>query len=111
MDDEASLKEKARDIWQGYRVKGAHPALQEWIQKARLTEVRALVSVANQIETKLSGIPNAIRFRAFNGLAEAINGQARTLKVRARVFRSKERFKRTVLFNYGGLPMSPDPHK
>ncbi|WP_328188186.1 ISL3 family transposase [Marinobacter sp. OP 3.4] len=104
------LKEKARDIWQGYRVKGARAAWQEWIHMARQTEVRALASAANQIETKLFGILNAMRFRASNGLAEAINGQVRTLKVRARGFRSKDRFKRAILFHYGGLPMAPDPH-
>ncbi|MCK7569196.1 MULTISPECIES: ISL3 family transposase [Marinobacter] len=104
------LKEKARDIWQGYRVKGARSAWLEWVQMARLTEVRALASAANQIETKLFGILNAMRFRASNGLAEAINGQIRTLKVRSRGFRSKERFKRAILFHYGGLPMAPNPH-
>jgi len=104
------LKEKARDIWQGYRVKGARAAWQEWIHMARLTEVRALTSTANQIETKLFGILNAMRFRASNGLAEAINGQVRALKVRSRGFRSKERFKRAILFHYGGLPMAPNPH-
>jgi len=104
------LKEKARDIWQGYRVKGARAAWQEWIHMARLTDVRALASAANQIETKLFGILNAMRFRASNGLAEAINGQVRTLKVRARGFRSKARFKRAILFHYGGLPMAPNPH-
>lgn len=105
------LKEKARDIWQGYRVKGARAAWQEWIYMARLTDVRALASAANQIETKLFGILNAMRFHASNGLAEAINGQVRTLKVRARGFRSKERFKRAILFHYGGLPMAPNPHR
>ncbi|WP_345799766.1 transposase [Marinobacter bryozoorum] len=29
------LKEKARDIWRGYRVKGARAAWQEWIQSKR----------------------------------------------------------------------------
>lgn len=105
------LKEKARDIWQGYRVKGARMAWQEWIHMARVTKVRALASAADQIEIKLFGILNAMRFKASNGLAEAINGQIRALKVRARGFRSKERFKRAILFHYGGLPMAPDPHK
>jgi len=105
------LKEKARDIWRGYRVKGARAAWKEWIHMARLTEVRALSSTANQIETKLFGILNAMRFRASNALAEAINGQVRALKVRSRGFRNKERFKRAILFHYGGLPMAPDPHR
>lgn len=105
------LKEKARDIWRGYRVKGARAAWQEWIHMARLTEVRALSATADQIETKLFGILNAMRFRASNALAEAINGQVRALKVRSRGFRNKERFKRAILFHYGGLPMAPNPHR
>lgn len=104
------LKEKARDIWKGYRVKGARSAWNDWIQMARLTDVRALISVAAQIEVKLFGILNAMRFRASNGLAEALNGQVRALKVRSRGFRSKERFKRAILFHYGGLHMAPNPH-
>ncbi|WP_413774392.1 hypothetical protein [Marinobacter sp. AN1] len=51
-----------------------------------------------------------MRFRASGGLAEAINGQVRALKVRSWGFRRKERFKRAILFHYGGLPMAPDPH-
>ncbi|SET76293.1 Transposase [Marinobacter segnicrescens] len=76
----------------------------------RLTEVRGLASGAIQIETKLFGILNAMRFRASGGLAEAINGQVRALKMRSWGFRRKERFKRAILFHYGGLPMAPDPH-
>ncbi len=104
------LKEKARDIWRGYRVKGARAAWKDWIELARATEVRALVTAASQIEQKLFGILNAMRFRASNGLAEAINGQVRALKMRSRGFRNKERFKRAILFHYGGLNMAPNPH-
>lgn len=104
------LKEKARDIWKGYRVKGARAAWNDWIELARATEVRALVTAASQIEQKLFGILNAMRFRASNGLAEAINGQVRALKMRSRGFRNKERFKRAILFHYGGLNMAPNPH-
>lgn len=89
----------------GYRVKGARAAWQEWIHMVRLTDIRALTSAANQIETKLFGILNAMQLRA-----EVINGQARTLKVRAIGFRSKERFKRAILFHYGGLPVVSNPH-
>lgn len=105
------LKEKARDTWKSYRVKGARAAWHNWIAMARATEVRALVTAASQIESKLFGILNAMRFRASNGLAEALNGQIRILKVRARGYRSRERFKRAIMFHYGGLEMAPHPHK
>lgn len=74
-------------------MKGARAAWNDWIELARATEVRALVTAASQIEQKPFGILNAMCFRAFNGLAEAINNQIRALKVRSRGFRNKERFK------------------
>lgn len=52
--------------------KGARAGWQNWIQMALVTEIRALISMANQLEIKLFGILNAMRFRASNGLAEAI---------------------------------------
>ena len=105
------FKEKAREIWKGYRVKGARAAWNDWIQLAQLTGIRSLSALATQLEKRLFGILNAMRFRASNGLAEAINRQVQALKVRARGFRNKERFKRAILFHYGGLCMAPNPHE
>ncbi|WP_185269129.1 ISL3 family transposase [Halopseudomonas xiamenensis] len=105
------FKEKAREIWKGYRVKGARAAWNDWIQLAQLTGIRSLSALATQLEKRLFGILNAMRFRASNGLAEAINRQVQALKVRARGFRNKERFKRSILFHYGGLCMAPNPYE
>lgn len=101
------LKEKARDIWRKHRVKGARAAWEEWIAMAKATQVKALITAATQLHSKLYGILNAMRFRVSNGLAEAINGQVRILKVRAKGYRNKERFKRAILFHFGGLNMLP----
>lgn len=105
------LKEKARKIWKGNRVRGARAAWQEWIRLAKASDIRPMVTVAEQVEEKLWGILNAMRLRASNGLAEALNGKIRGLRVRAKGYRSKARFKTSILFHFGGLEMTPNPLK
>ncbi|MBJ7539714.1 transposase [Marinomonas sp. C1424] len=50
---------------------------------------------------------NAMRFQVSNALAEAINSKIRILRVKAYGYRNKERFKRAILFHFGGLAMEP----
>lgn len=105
------LKEKARKIWKGNRVRGARAAWQEWIRLAKASDIRPVVTVAEQVEEKLWGILNAMRLRVSNGLAEALNGKIRGLRNRAKGYRSKTRFKTAILFHFGGLEMTPNPLK
>ena len=60
------------------------------------------------IREHLWGIVNAIVLRATNGPAEGINSRIRTVKVRGRGFRSRERFANAILFHLGGLDLYPD---
>lgn len=101
------FKERARDIWKGNRVRGAKAAWKEWIGLAKASSIRPLVTVACQIEEHLWGILNAMRLQASNALAEAINSRVRLLRVRACGYRNKERFKRAILFHFGGLSLEP----
>lgn len=105
------LKEKARKIWKGNRVRGARGAWQEWIGLAKASGIRPIMTVAEQVEEKLWGILNAMRLKVSNALAEALNGKIRNLRVRAKGYRSKERFKTAILFHFGGLDMAPNPLK
>ena len=56
----------------------------------------------------LWGIVNAIILRATNGPAEGINSRIKTVKVRSRGFRNRERFANAILFHLGGLDLYPD---
>jgi transposase len=51
------------------------------------------------------GHPNAIRERASNASAEGLNSQIRAMRVKARGYRNKQRFKHAILFLYGKLDM------
>ncbi|MCE2398601.1 MAG: transposase, partial [Gemmatimonadetes bacterium] len=43
-----------------------------------------------------------------NGPAEGINSRIKTVKVRSRGFRNRERFANAILFHLGGLDLYPD---
>ncbi|RCU42864.1 ISL3 family transposase [Corallincola holothuriorum] len=101
------FKEKARDIWKGNRVRGAKAAWQEWIGLAKAAAIPALTVVAKQIEERLWGILNAMKHQVSNGRAEAINSKIRTMRVKAQGYRSKERYKRAIMFHFGGLDLAP----
>ena len=60
------------------------------------------------IRDHLWGIVNAIILRATNGPAEGINSRIKTVKVRSRGFRNRERFANAILFHLGGLDLYPD---
>ena len=61
-----------------------------------------------EIREHLWGIVNAIILRATNGPAEGINSRIKTVKVRSRGFRNRERFANAILFHLGGLDLYPD---
>ncbi len=101
------LKEKAREIWHtSYHLEQSAKSWQVWIQAARQTGITALRGVANQIDTRLWGILNAMRLRVSNARAEALNSQIRAMRVKARGYRNKVRFVRGILFHYGKLDMA-----
>ncbi|MCE8042348.1 hypothetical protein HOP60_09270 [Halomonas daqingensis] len=64
-------------------MRGARAGWQEWIQLAKASDIRPIVTVAEQVEEKLWGILNAMRLRACNRLAEALNGKIRRRGPRA----------------------------
>ncbi len=65
------------------------------------------------IRSHLRGIVNAVVLRVGNGPAEGINSRIKTVKVRSRGFRNRERFANAICFHLGGLdlyPHGPAPH-
>lgn len=100
-----TFKERARELW--YKPYTSHTGAKwkRWIAAAREAAIPALTRVATQIENRLWGILNAIRERASNARAEGLNSQIRAMRVKARGYRNKQRFKHAILFLYGQLDM------
>ena len=101
-----AIKEMARNLWhyvrRGWALKGWNRWL-SWAMRCRLEPVK---EAAKTIKNHLWGILNAIILRVSNGPAESVNSRIKTIKVRARGFRNKERFIDAIYFHLGGLDLS-----
>jgi len=69
--------------------------------------VHRKVTLASTIRDKLWGIVNAVYHQTSNAQPESINSRIKLVKTRARGFRNRERFKRTIYFYCGGLDLMP----
>jgi transposase len=102
-----ALKEYAMSLWH-YRTRGwAQRAWQRWLSWAMRSRLIPMKTVAHMIKDKLWGILNAIVHKADNAMAESVNSKIKALKMKARGYRNRERYKTAILFHYGGLSLHP----
>ncbi|ORM58793.1 ISL3 family transposase [Pantoea rodasii] len=101
-----ALKELARDIWNRPWNESRRTDWQRWIALAESSDVALMRNVAKTIRKRLYGILNAMRHGVSNGNAEALNSKIRLLRIKARGYRNRERFKLGVMFHYGKLNMA-----
>lgn len=102
-----SLREYAMSLW-NYSSKGwATQAWLRWYSWAIRSRLRPVKIAASMIKKNLWGIVNAIVMRAHNAMAESVNSKIKILKIRARGFRNRQRFKTAILFHHGGLSLHP----
>ena len=101
------LKEYAMSLWD-YQTRGwAQRAWKKWCTRALKSRLKPMIVVAKMIKENLWGIINAIVLNADNSMAESVNSRIKILKIKARGFRNKARFKTAILFHYGGLDLYP----
>ncbi|UXH99933.1 ISL3 family transposase [Photobacterium sp. TY1-4] len=101
-----ALKEQARLIWYGSSIRRAKDQWLEWLALVKASGIKPLITAATTVKKHLPAILNAMRLKASNGLAEAINAKIQYMKLRAKGFRNKERFKTAILFYFGRLDMA-----
>jgi transposase len=105
-----AIRQYAMDLWDYKYEKSALKAWAKWYSWAVRSQLKPIVTVAKSIKRHLWGIINSIIHNKSNGGAESINAKIKTLKVRAKGFKSVERFKIAILFHLGGLDLKPHPH-
>lgn len=102
-----AIKEVAMSLW-GYRSRGwALKAWQQWFHWAIRSRLAPIKIVARMINDNLWGILNAIVLDADNAMAESVNSKIKILKIKARGYRNRQRFKTAILFHFGGLNLQP----
>ena len=102
------LKEAAANLWNYRSRTWALAGWHRWLEWASDCDLEPVLKTARMIREHLWGIVNAIILRATNGPAEGINSRIKTVKVRSRGFRNRERFVNAILFHLGGLDLYPD---
>ncbi|TCO75049.1 ISL3 family transposase [Chromatocurvus halotolerans] len=102
-----AMKEFAAQLWhyqhRTWALKG-WKRLINWMVRSRLAPMK---KVAGTLKKSLWGIINAVILKADNSFAESINSRIKTVKVRARGFRNKQRFRNAIYFHLGGLELYP----
>lgn len=101
------LKEKAREIWYGYKKIGASKAWKHWIRLVDESNLGPLIRVTETIEDNLRGIINSMDKGVSNARAEAINRKIKDAGRRASGYRNLERYKTAIIFYFGQLDMAP----
>lgn len=101
-----TLKELAKDIWNRPWSDKRRADWQQWIALARSCDVPVMKNMAGTISKRLYGILNSMKHRVSNGNAEALNSKIRLLRIKARGYRNRERFKVAVTLHYGRLNMA-----
>ncbi len=103
-----AIKELAMSLWHYVSKTWARKGWEQWLSWAVRSRLDPIKEVAKTIKEHLWGILNAIVLKVSNGPAEGINSRIKTIKVRSRGFRNKERFANAIYFHLGGLDLYPE---
>ena len=102
-----AIRQYAMQLWDYKSRYWAEQAWKRWYGWAIRSRLQPMKSAATSIKKNLWGIINAIVHQKNNARAESINSRIKILKVRARGYKNKERFRTVILFNLGGLDLYP----
>jgi transposase len=91
------LKEDLRQIWQQKNKATARRVLEDWIRRAKASEVGMLEKFARTLEEHREGILAFYDYRISTGPLEGINNKIKTMKRQAYGFRDREFFKLKIL--------------
>jgi transposase len=87
------LKEDLRQLWSQPTKEHAAEFLESWLQRAWSTGIRSIISVANTLAARRSGILAWYDCRISTGPLEGLNNKIKTMKRQAYGFRDLEFFK------------------
>lgn len=103
-----AIRQYAMQLWDYKSRYWAEQAWNKWYGWAIRSRLQPIKTAAKSIKKNLWGIINAIVHRKNNARAESINSRIKILKVRARGYKNKERFRTAILFHLGGLNLYPE---
>ncbi len=103
-----AIKELSQKLWHYVSPTWALKGWKRWLSWAMRCRLEPMKKAAKTLKNHLWGIINAVVLKVGNGPAESINSRIKTVKVRARGFRNKQRFTNAIYFYLGGLDLYPE---
>jgi transposase len=103
-----AIKDLAMHLWHYVSRTWAEKRWQQWYAWAIRSRLEPIKKVAKIIKKHLWGILNAIILKVTNGPSESINSRIKMIKIRARGFRNKARYRNAIYFHLGGLNLYPE---
>jgi transposase len=91
------LKEDLRQIWSQANKRTARRVLQDWLKRARASEIPMLVQFASTLEDHQEGILNYYNYRISTGPLEGTNTKIQAMKRQAYGFRDMAFYKLKIL--------------
>lgn len=101
------IKETAMSLWNYVRRGSAERGWKQWISWALRSRLEPMRRVARMVREHLTGILNAVIYRATNATSESVAAKIQKIKARACGFRNREHFRNAILFHLGGLDLYP----
>jgi transposase len=102
-----AIKETAMELWESRSRAEAMEKWKQWYGWAIRSRLEPVKRAARMMKKHLDGVINAVVTNVTNAGAESINSVVQKLKVKARGFRNRERFKNAIYFHLGGLDLYP----
>jgi transposase len=104
-----ALKEMLMTLWDYLYPGAAERHFTAWYQWAIRSQLEPMTRVARMLKRHWPNIRTFFTQRITNAGAESMNSKIQKLKVLARGFRNRERFRHAIYFHLGGLDLYPEP--
>jgi transposase len=104
-----ALKEMLMTLWDYLYPGAAERHFTAWYQWAIRSRLEPMKRVARMLKRHWPNIRTFFTQRITNAGAESMNSKIQKLKVLARGFRNRERFRHAIYFHLGGLDLYPEP--
>lgn len=103
-----ALKEMLMTVWEYVYPGAAERHFEAWYAWAIRSRLEPVKRVARMLKRHWPNIKTYFTARITNAGAESMNSKIQRIKVLARGFRSRERFKNAIYFHLGGLDLYPE---
>jgi transposase len=104
-----ALKETLMTLWDYVYPGAAERQFEDWYSWAIRSRLEPIKAVARMVRTHWPNIKTFFTHRITNAGAESMNSKIQKIKVLARGFRNRERFRMAIYFHLGGLDLYPAP--